>query len=330
LAFAVTLSVVAQFDHSHFVVLYFLPVIAGAFRLPPLQLGGLLLLICSATFLEVFLEASRGRTVAALEYYENTIVCLSYITVAIIVKQIVDQVEERERALELSMQELKSTQSKLLEEERLAAVGRLAAGLAHEIRNPIALIAGHLSMHQERVAKDLATLLSTEISRLETLTTDFLSYARSTPPHKEQSELRPTLEYVAALVRPHAERANVALSVEVKQDIAFAFDSHQIQQALLNLVLNAIQASRSNSVVNLCARALGNDVEIEVENSGEVISDGQLKQLFEPFSSTKTGGTGLGLAISRSIARAHGGDLRLRKNTNNMVSFVVTLPLSKD
>ena len=111
-------------------------------------------------------------------------------------------------------------------------------------------------------------------------------------------------------------------------DLEVAIDAGQIQQALLNLVMNAVDASPEHAPVWLRAQLEGECVQIEIENSGKAIPERDLSRIFEPFFSTKPNGSGLGLAIARNIARAHGGDLVISANEPGRVCFAMTLPLA--
>jgi two-component system sensor histidine kinase HydH len=159
------------------------------------------------------------------------------------------------------------------------------------------------------------------------LTGGFLAYARPQPIQKATGSASDTLFYVASACKAFASDRGVSLKVDVAPDLSVNMDAPKVQQALLNVVKNAIEASPHQQSVTLVG-SVSKDraVWFEVHNQGPAISKEALEQIFEPFFSTKQGGGGLGLAIARNIARAHGGDLFLRMNEPGRVCFTLELP----
>ena len=230
-----------------------------------------------------------------------------------------------------NMSELEETRERLLIEEKLAAVGRLSSAIAHEIRNPVAMISSSLATatrgavdpEQRAMMFDIA---AKEATRLEQLTNDFLAYARPRPPTKSVNNVADVLAYVGDLSRAHADSKNVSLVVNVPERLLCDCDPAGLQQLILNLVMNAIDASPPLATVTLSGQEVTGRVMIEVENQGEAIAPDQLGRIFEPFFTTKPRGTGLGLAIARTIARSQGGDITLTANGPERVRFSVNLP----
>jgi two-component system, NtrC family, sensor histidine kinase HydH len=223
--------------------------------------------------------------------------------------------------------ELERTRERLLSEEKLAAVGRLSSAIAHEIRNPVAMISSSLAMavcpeQSEAERDEMFSIAAKEAERLERLTGDFLSYARPRELQIARGNIADMLNYVAATARARAVAKNVALKVEAAINLEGEFDGVQIQQAVLNLVLNAIDACQIGDTVTLKAERNGGDtITLEVVDSAGPIASESVGRLFEPFFTTKPAGTGLGLAIARNIARAHHGDLVLSVNEPREVCF---------
>jgi len=332
LGFAFLLSHLAGFQDSHYVVLMVIPVIAAAFRYRPLAIVVVVAAAGALTILEVALYMHAHGGGGAAEYFEAASVSLIYAVVAAVVRSLAREVRAEHRALSSSMRMLRATRGRLLEEERLATVGRMASSIAHEIRNPIALIASSLTLARRTESRDerqeLDDIVEQAVQSLERLTSDFLSFARQQPPRLEIAPLTTTLGYVAELARPRAEEHSILIRVMDEQGIDQAeFDPHQIHQALLNLVLNAVDAAPVGSTVVLRSRKeRDSDLSLSVENAGEPIQPDSLRQLFEPFFTTKAHGTGLGLAIARRIARAHGGDVVLECNEPQAIRFAIYLP----
>jgi len=166
-----------------------------------------------------------------------------------------------------------------------------------------------------------------EAERLERLTTDFLAYAGPRALRAVRTNVADLLNYAAATARARAIEKGVAIGIESDPDLEGEFDSSQIQQALLNLVLNAVDACQRGDTVMLKAGTAGDGViGLDVIDPAGPIPPEATARIFEPFFTTKAGGTGLGLAIARNIARAHHGDLVLKINEPGQVCFSMKIP----
>ena len=208
------------------------------------------------------------------------------------------------------------TQFKKIEEDlkradRLAAVGRLAAGMAHEIRNPLASISGsvQLLMEAEHVRKEdhkLMKIVVKEAERLNGLLTDFLGFARPKPPEKNLCNISEILNDLASLLKTDKRFENVEILQNYPPDVFLTVDRDQIRQALWDLAVNATEAMRGFG--RLAFRIdMANKSIVCVEDSGPGIDEQIANRIFEPFFSTKEKGTGLGLALVYSVLEAHGG-----------------------
>lgn len=329
LLFAFLLSQLGGLEDSHYVVLMIVPVLAAAFRYRPAGIALVLGAATGLTFLQLWLYFRAHGPVKATEYFEAANVVLIYVVVALVVSLLGRQVRSDQAALEASLRELRETRDLLVREEKLAAVGRLASGIAHEIRNPVAMILSSIAMGRGGGGlprEELDGIVEQEARRLERLTSDFLLYARQKPPERRPAELAAVLEYVAGLARARAAEAGVSLEVSCPEGLAADLDPFQIHQALLNLLLNALDATPAGGTVRLGAGPGEEEVRIFVEDSGGPIPPAAAERIFEPFFTTKPAGTGLGLAIGRSLARAHGGDIALAANEPGRVRFELTLP----
>jgi signal transduction histidine kinase len=231
-----------------------------------------------------------------------------------------------------NLEELERTRQQLLSEEKLAAVGRLSRAIAHEIRNPVAMIASSLATaaragQDEAERKEMFAIAAKEAARLEQLTTDFLVYARPRAVQIGRANVADMLNYVATVARAHAANKGVAIDVLADHDLEGDFDAGQVQQALLNLVLNAIDACGRGDWVSLKAEKNGGAaIWIDVIDPAGPIPGDTVGRIFEPLFTTKQGGNGLGLAIARNIVRAHGGDIVLRNNEPGRVCFSIEIP----
>lgn len=227
-------------------------------------------------------------------------------------------------------------EARRLRDRELAALGVLAANLAHEIRNPLNALSINLDLVAEEVsshgpAVEAVELAKKEVTRLRKLVTDFLQYARPATPQREPVDVEVLLRDVAALLAPECQRAGIALRVQLTGGTVWA-DRGQLTQVLLNLGLNAVQALEAATVKELVLRATRRDGHwvLSVEDSGPGIPPEQLPRVKEAFYSNRKGGTGLGLAIADRIVTAHGGRLVLENRQGGGLSAQVWLPLAAE
>jgi len=220
-----------------------------------------------------------------------------------------------------------------LRAERLAAVGTLAAGLAHEVRNPLNSASLQLQVLKRRLAKGqheaavvAADLVLGEIQRLDNLVSDFLAFARPQPLRPKETDPNPLVLGVAELLQPEANAKGVELEVELCDRIEHVdVEEERMRQVLLNLTRNAIEAVQAKQRVVLRTRAadVSGDVGIEVEDNGPGFPEEA--PIFDAFYTTKEHGTGLGLAIAHRIVTDHGGSLAVTSEPGR-TRFTVTLP----
>jgi len=319
-----------QADNQYFVLMV-VPIIEAAFRF---SLLGALAVVLFADFLNFYWVWHTYRHLvpsAMNEFIEAGTISTIYAIVGTLLWLLVSRLRAKEIKLSNNLQELELTRQRLLQEEKLAAVGRLASSIAHEIRNPVAMISSSLAMalrdtEAAQTRQEMFDIAKQETVRLERLMTDFLDYAHPRAVRKSVSSVADTLHYVASACRAFAFERGVRLEVAVPDELGAEMDAPQIQQAVMNLVKNAIQASPQDAVVHI--RGLyGTDgsLRLEVQNSGEAISKKDLDFMFEPFVTKKIGGTGLGLAITRNICRSHGGDVSLATNQPDNICFLIEL-----
>ncbi len=216
--------------------------------------------------------------------------------------------------------------------EELAALGSLAANLAHEIRNPLNAISINLELLEEdlesrKTPVETVGMARREVGRLSRLVNDFLVYARPSPPVLETFDAGALLLDVSALLAPACERAGVELVV-AGEGVTVRADRGQLSQVVVNLALNAVQAMDGAAVrrVELTARRDGERVVLEVADTGPGIVKAELARVREAFFTRRKGGTGLGLAIADRIVTAHGGTLELANRPQGGLVAKVVLP----
>ncbi len=332
IAFAFIASIFGGTADSHYSVLMIIPIIQAAYYFNLTQTIGIIAVTIVLTFLEVWIYFRRKPPVDFGEFFEAATVSLIFFVVGFVVWLLVGNLREEEAKLKESLSELKETQAKLVSEEKLAAVGRLSSAIAHEIRNPVAMIASSLEMAVKQkenspLRAEMFEIAAQEATRLETLTSDFLSYARTREPEKKTNNIYETLEYVASLVKAKLAEKKIQIEVLCEKDLTADFDASQIRQAMLNLVLNAAEATVNQGRIKIGGQKAERVVKLFVENDGAMISGENGEKIFEPFFTDKPKGTGLGLSIVRNIAHSHKGEIILANNEKGKVRFEILLPV---
>jgi signal transduction histidine kinase len=239
--------------------------------------------------------------------------------------------------------ELQETQRQLFQSEKLAALGKLSAGIAHEIRNPLTSIKILIHSLIDEMAtatsreKDLAVIES-EIERVNKIIKQFLDFARPRPPSLELMDVRRVLDETLALVMYEMEAQGVSLEKEYASELPpVPMDREQMKQVFLNLLLNAIQAMEqggqlkvSAALKNLLPGARSDSfMEIFFQDTGKGIPEDMQARIFEPFFSTKEEGIGLGLPIAQRIVEEHRGEIRMESHPGKGTTFYLTLPLNQ-
>jgi two-component system, NtrC family, sensor histidine kinase PilS len=219
--------------------------------------------------------------------------------------------------------------------DRLAVVGALAAGLAHEVRNPLAAMCGSiellsLSPKLGEKEKRLMQVVRGEGERLEALLKDFLAFARPASPQLAAIEAGPLVEQTADVFRREAALKGISVSVEVDRGVWLSVDVNQIKSVLWNLLGNARDATDAGGHIAVKLRRQPGQAVLEIEDTGQGICAEDLPRIFDPFFTTKAGGTGLGLAIVHRVVEAHGGRIAVRSEPGRGSTFSVALPLAAD
>jgi len=242
------------------------------------------------------------------------------------------RVEQTKIELESVYTELRENIEQLKKTERLSVAGQLSSSLAHEIRNPLASISGAAGILARGQASPEARaecleILTKESQRLNKLLTNFLDFARPRLPRLQRTEPLDIVQSVTTLAQHIANREGVSLDLKTSPHLReVECDAEQIKQLLLNLILNAIQATGSNGVVTIHASSTESTLTVEVRDQGRGIDPEQRVRIFDPFFTTKENGTGLGLAIASNIAAQHGGSLTFQPNAPHGSIFRMELP----
>ncbi len=232
---------------------------------------------------------------------------------------------------------LQEAEAQVRRTERLAALGQLSAGLAHEIRNPLSTIKGSAEMLIKNVdangavAHELAGFISTEVDRTNALVTRFLDFARPLALRLENTEITQVIDEAVAQVEKHTPPLDVRIYKNYSPDIPpFMIDRQLIERVLYNLILNAAQASPPQGSITVKTRQLGDTVEIDVIDRGSGIAPKDRESIFNPFFTTKSSGVGLGLAIVSKIVDEHGGQITVESEPGAGSIFRVFLPVREN
>ena len=246
-----------------------------------------------------------------------------------------DEVGELARAFQRMVGAVTTANDEMVRTSKLAFLGEMAAGMAHEIRTPLGIIRNAAQLLERRMDKagdneagEWAVFIREESDRLAKVVTELLDFVKPVPPMKNQVDLHAVARRAASLLSVEAANRGVTIDVaEPAPAVVVPCDADQIHQVCLNLLMNALQASTRGGSVHVSVESRGETAALIVRDRGNGIPADIANRLFEPFTSQRDGGIGLGLAIVRRIVRAHGGEVTARNRTGGGAKFVVTLPL---
>jgi two-component system sensor histidine kinase PilS (NtrC family) len=232
---------------------------------------------------------------------------------------------------------IKQMEERMRQADRLATIGRLAANIAHEIRNPLASLSGAIEVLTRDLPLDggrdrLAQIAMRESDRLNRIVSDLLEYARPAPRHPVLVNLAEILDEVLLLLGHRSLPAGLKIVREYDGSVAAFLDPQQFRQAIWNLSINAVEAMPEGGELRLGAAIPSHHagkLEVWVSDSGSGIAPESLPHIFEPFFSTKPEGSGIGLALVHRVVQDHGGDIEVRSDPGVGTTFVLRLPLAE-
>jgi len=330
--------------NSSYYLIYYLPVVTAAMYSGPWGTLGWTAL-CSAAYCSFLIPALREYRLTASGAEELGIRVLFFFLAAILVNRFV--MENREQAeryrllaeqLAETNQQLERVQAEARRSERLAALGQLTAGLAHEIRNPLGVIKGSAETlgqklpAEDSVAKELAGFISSEVNRLNSLVSRFLDFARPLQLKKHPEEIPPIVDYALKAARDRWPESKVQVEREYAAKLsAVPLDAELTEQVFTNLVFNAYEAMGAEGGklrVEIARKDIDgrHGIEVTLADTGPGVPPELCEQIFNPFFTTKNEGVGLGLSIVSKIVDDHGGWIRVQPNPGKGACFRIFFP----
>jgi signal transduction histidine kinase len=249
------------------------------------------------------------------------------------------KVRERTVELQSANEQLQKTQKALIRTEKIAAVGQIAAGVTHEIKNPL----NSLSINAQMLMRELASkfgpdssahesamLIKSEINRINNILEEFVKFAKFPEPRLVDNDINQVVREVADLISESAKDSGIALTVSLQDNIpAIKLDNWQFREVLINLTQNAVRAMKGGGELKLQTVLSDENVIIRVTDTGEGIPETNLVRIFSPFFSTREGGLGLGLSIVQRIVESHGGRINCTSKMGEGTVFEVFIPVER-
>jgi two-component system NtrC family sensor kinase len=267
-----------------------------------------------ASVFDLMTSRLRRRTAQAARLYQETL--------------------QRNEELARANARLQEAQQQLIQSEKLAAVGELTAGIVHDVKNPLAVIKGLAEELQEEggqtpnTTKQLATIRESA-SRAAQIVSDLLKFARQSTPEKRRQNINETIRSAVRLTDYLARKGSVDVSMDLLPDpFMLVYDATQIEQVLVNLIQNAIQAMENGGRIHIVMSRVENGIAIQVKDTGVGIPKENLRRIFDPFFTTKPAGegTGLGLSVSYGIIAKHHGRIDVASKVGKGTVFTIQLP----
>lgn len=246
-----------------------------------------------------------------------------------------DSFNEMSRKMAADIEQLRALGDQLIRTEKLAAMGTLSAGVAHEVNNPLASISSLIQMMQatpnaDENTREKLSLISTQIQRITQVTKDMMDFARVRPAAKNAADINAVIDTALRLASFDNSFKKLRVEKSYAKNLSAIFaDTDQLQQVFLNLFLNARDAMPGGGSLKITTAPIADEIRIEIADTGRGIAPPDLKKIFDPFFTTKPAGkgTGLGLAVCYGIITAHNGRIEASENETGGTSFIIFLPL---
>jgi signal transduction histidine kinase len=290
--------------HAVYQRLYYIPIILASYFFG-LKLGLAYALFCGLLYMpHIFFQWSFDPHQSFTQYVEIT---MFFVISALV--GFLSEIQEKQRKQIIKQKE------DLYRADRLNLLGKLAAGLAHEIRNPLGSLLGSVEILRKELGSghpkaEFVVIMEKELNRLNGKLNEFLSFARSRPLELVPNNINDIINSTVSIIQSELTKRNIALEKELKTGVPMVpMDSEQIKQVMLNLFLNSMDALPYGGKISIRTQCPENFLLITVEDEGKGIKSGNMDKIFDPFFTTKKNGTGLGLSIARQIIEKHNGTI---------------------
>lgn len=228
---------------------------------------------------------------------------------------------------------IKKNEQLMMQSEKLKIAGEIAAGVAHEIRNPLTVISGFIQMmnvDEKSPNKPYMDIIHSEINRIELIVDEFLVLSKPEVTNLERIEVKQLLADIQHFFSLECEKRSIEMPIVLNNlDVAIKGNVNQIKQVFINLIKNAIEAIHENGQIKIELCAEDDLLYIMIKDDGVGIPDDVLKRIFEPFYTTKSKGTGLGMMITNKIVTAHNGVIKIRSKVNEGTEIILRFPIAK-
>ncbi|RYG71419.1 PAS domain S-box protein [Lentibacillus lipolyticus] len=226
----------------------------------------------------------------------------------------------------------KEAEEMMIRSEKMSVAGQLAAGIAHEIRNPLTSLKGFLQLLQAGVNRkeEYYQIMVDEIEKMEAITSELLFISKPMTDHKDWENLPELIDDVITLLKPQAKLKNIVLTQEGEDKLDVYCDRSQIKQVFINILKNGIEAMEASGCIQVYYCLLDQMVQIDIIDQGPGVPDEFIHKLGEPFFTTKESGTGLGIMITKQILDRHGGTLQIMHNKDEGSTFRILLPRTEN
>lgn len=329
-----------RYLHEIYQRAYYIPILLAAYWYGPLR-GILAAVLASVLYIwHIESDWTQFPVYSFNQYAEIVLYHILALVIGFLSKKDRRQrlvLEKTSQELSEAYQKLQNTFEQLKKTDRLAALGRLSSGIAHEIRNPLGSIKGSFEILESEIPPDnkkyeFVKIIKEEIVRLNAIVESFLRFARPPKPSMQLTSLNELIESILLLTNKQAQKCNIEVRKELDTDLPMVpMDPNQIRQVIMNVVLNGLESMPEGGSLEIKSGwgSSGRGAIVEISDSGIGIGREELDHIFDPFFTTKTQGTGLGLAISYQLVQNHGGTIRALKNERSGLTFSVELPLEQ-
>jgi len=271
--------------------------------------------------------------ISGASYYENDLEFLSLLMNQLSVAMENARLYEQERQIN---EELQRTQKLLVESEKMAALGKLSASIAHEVNNPLGIINNYLQILSikempEDVYSNYIKILKEEVRRIAGIVNQLLDFYRPHQDYVVEVDLKRVIAETFTLLSHLLTKSGVDVQMDIQEDLPIIWGSpEKLKQVFLNLLMNTIEALRNGGKVKISAKIIGQHIDIRVSDNGTGIAKENLSKIFEPFYTTKAkDGIGLGLSVCYGIIQWHKGDISVSNNSDGGATFQISLPIKK-